>query len=255
VSPVAVFRGGTREARRRLAAFTRRTLAAYDRTRNEPSTAGTSGLSPYLHFGHIGPREVAIAAQASGATAPSVAAFLEQLIVRRELAINFVTFNRHYDSLRGCEPWARATLAAHRRDRRPHLYSESQLASAATHDPLWNAAQRQMVESGWMHGYLRMYWAKKILEWTRDPAEAFRIGVRLNDRYFLDGRDPNGYTNIAWAIGGKHDRPWPPREVYGTVRSMSFESTRRKFDAASYIARWDAATAATRRPGSTRRRR
>ena len=103
-----------------------------------------------------------------------------------------------------------------------------------------------MVESGWMHGYVRMYWAKKILEWTRDPAEAFQIAVRLNDRYLLDGRDPNGYTNIAWAIGGKHDRPWPPREVYGTVRSMSFDSTRRKFDAEAYIARWDPATKARR---------
>ena len=254
VSPVAAFRGGTREARRRLAVFTRRALVAYDRERNEPSMAGTSGLSPYLHFGHIGPREVALAAKASGAPAPSVAAFLEQLIVRRELAINFVTFNRNYDSLRGCESWARATLAAHRRDRRPYLYAESELETAATHDPLWNAAQRQMVESGWMHGYVRMYWAKKILEWTRDPGEAFRIAVRLNDRYFLDGRDPNGYTNIAWAIGGKHDRPWPPREVYGTVRSMSFESTRRKFDAESYIARWGA-TPASRMRASTRRRR
>ena len=241
VGPVRSFRGGTREARRRLQAFTRGALHDYDRARNEPSAQGTSALSPYLHFGHIGPREVALAVQAAGAPHDSAAAFLEQLIVRRELAINFTTYNRHYDSLRGCEPWARATLAAHRRDRRPYLYSESQLESAATHDPLWNAAQRQMVESGWMHGYVRMYWAKKILEWTRGAAEAFQIAVRLNDRYFLDGRDPNGYTNIAWAIGGKHDRPWPPREVYGTVRSMSFDSTRRKFDAAAYITRWSGA--------------
>ena len=255
VGPVTTFRGGTREARRRLAAFTRRTLAAYDRTRNDPSAPGTSELSPYLHFGHIGPREVALAVKTAGAPAESAAAFLEQLIVRRELAVNFVIFNPHYDSLRGCEPWARTTLAAHLRDRRPHLYSESRLESAATHDRLWNAAQRQMVEAGWMHGYVRMYWAKKILEWTRDPAEAFQIAVRLNDRYFLDGRDPNGYTNIAWAIGGKHDRPWPPREVYGTVRSMSFESTRRKFDAEAYIALWDPTKKARRMPPSRRRTR
>src|SRR5688572_4623194 len=253
VGPVTTFRGGTREARRRLTAFTRRALAAYDPARNEPSAPGTSALSPYLHFGHIGPREVALAVRAAGAPAQSAAAFLEQLIVRRELAVNFATFNPHYDSLRGCEPWALATLAAHRRERRPHLYSESQLESAATHDPLWNAAQRQMVESGWMHGYVRMYWAKKILEWTRDPADAFRVAVRLNDRYFLDGRDPNGYTNIAWAIGGKHDRPWPRREVYGTVRSMSFDSTRRKFDAEAYIARWGGAMKARRTAASTRR--
>jgi deoxyribodipyrimidine photo-lyase len=251
VSAVGTFRGGTNEARRRLRAFVRRTLHDYDRARNQPSEAGTSRLSPYLHFGHIGPREVGIAVKSAGAPPGSTAAFLEQLIVRRELAVNFVTFNPHYDSLRGCEPWARATLASHRRDRRSHVYSEAQLESASTHDPLWNAAQRQMVEQGWMHGYARMYWAKKILEWTRDPADAFQRAVRLNDRYLLDGRDPNGYANIAWAIGGKHDRPWPRREIYGTVRSMTLESTRRKFDSAAYIARWRKISA----PASTRRRR
>jgi deoxyribodipyrimidine photo-lyase len=238
VAPVRTFRGGTREARRRLAAFTRRALTHYDGARNNPAIDGTSALSPYLHFGHIGPREVALAVKGAKAPVESTAAFLEQLIVRRELAVNFVTFNPHYDSLGGCEPWARATLAEHRRDRRRYVYSESQLESAATHDPLWNAAQRQMVASGWMHGYVRMYWAKKILQWTKDPAQAFHIAVRLNDRYLLDGRDPNGYANIAWAIGGKHDRPWPSREIYGTVRSMSYDSTRRKFDADAYIAAW-----------------
>ena len=160
------------------------------------------------------------------------------MIVRRELAVNFVAHNRRYDRLAGCEPWALKTLASHRRDRRPFLYDERQLEAADTHDPLWNAAQRQMVVSGWMHGYVRMYWAKKILEWTRSPEEAFDIAVRLNDRYLLDGRDPNGYANIAWAIGGKHDRPWPPRPVFGTVRSMSFASTTRKFDAVRYVERW-----------------
>jgi deoxyribodipyrimidine photo-lyase len=163
-------------------------------------------------------------------------AFLEELIVRRELAVNFVRFNPRYDSLDGCEPWAIRTLSRHGADERPWRYTERQLEQAETHDPLWNAAQRQMVAAGWMHGYLRMYWAKKILEWTRSPAEAMAIAIRLNDCYELDGRDPNGYAGIAWAIGGKHDRAWgPERPIYGTVRYMSHASTSRKFDAKRYI--------------------
>ena len=238
VAPIVSVRGGTSEAQRRLRTFVRTHLEAYDGDRNHPELPGTSLLSPYLHFGHIGPREVALAVRDSGGAPAAVESFLEQLIVRRELAVNFVTFNDKYDRLAGCERWARQTLAAHRRDPRAYLYSEAELASAATHDPLWNAAQRQMVTTGWMHGYVRMYWAKKILEWTPSAEEAFDIAVRLNDRYLLDGRDPNGYANIAWAIGGKHDRPWPPRPVYGTVRSMTYASTVRKFDATRYIARF-----------------
>jgi deoxyribodipyrimidine photo-lyase len=235
VNGVATMRGGTSEARRRLRAFVRTHLDRYERDRNHPELPGTSRLSPYLHFGHIGPREVGATVRDSGGAPDAIEAFLEQLIVRRELAVNFVTFNDQYDRLAGCERWARHTLAAHRRDRRTHLYSEARLDAGDTHDPLWNAAQRQMVTAGWMHGYVRMYWAKKILEWTASAEEAFDIAVRFNDRYLLDGRDPNGYANIAWAIGGKHDRPWPPRPVYGTVRSMSYASTVRKFDAGRYI--------------------
>lgn len=235
VSAVPDYRGGTCEARRALQRFIRTRLAAYDRQRNHPECPGTSNLSPYLHFGHIGPREVGVAIRDSGAPPSSVEAFLEQVIVRRELAVNFVAFNRRYDQLAGCEAWARRTLNRHGHDPRPFLYREGQLESAETHDELWNAAQMQMVHTGWMHGYMRMYWAKKILEWTKTPEEAFEIAVRLNDRYLLDGRDPNAYANIAWAIGGKHDRPWPPRPVYGTVRSMTFGSTVRKFDAQRYI--------------------
>ena len=137
-------------------------------------------------------------------------AFLEELIVRRELAVNCCRYNAHYDRLAGAEPWARRTLAAHSHDRRTHRYAERQLEHAETHDPLWNAAPRQMVVSGWMHGYLRMYWAKKILEWSATPSRAFAIAARQNDRYELDGRDPNGYAGVTWAIGGKHDRAWAP---------------------------------------------
>jgi deoxyribodipyrimidine photo-lyase len=240
VGPVREFTGGTAAARRHLRTFIRRRLSGYDEGRNHPERDETSELSPYLHFGQIGPREVAMAVRDSGGDAASVDAFLEQLIVRRELAVNYVTFNPRYDSLGGAEPWALHTLNRHRRDRRPVTYTEDQLEAAETHDPLWNAAQRQMMVTGWMHGYVRMYWAKKILEWSRAPEEAFDLAVVLNDKYLLDGRDPNGYTNIAWAIGGKHDRPWMERPVSGTIRWMSFNSTSKKFDSRAYIARWGA---------------
>jgi deoxyribodipyrimidine photo-lyase len=233
------FAGGTSAALARLKRFIGSGLAHYAMRRNAPQLDGTSGLSPYLHFGHIGPHTIALAARDAAAPAEDRRAFLEELIVRRELAIAFTTYNRRYASLGGCEPWALRTLDRHAQDRRAHLYSERELEHAETHDPLWNAAQRQMVEAGWMHGYMRMYWAKKILEWSPSPRAVYQIAVRLNDRYELDGRDPNGYAGIAWAIGGKHDRAWgPERPVYGTVRYMSAASTGRKFDSKAYIARW-----------------
>lgn len=231
-------RGGPDEARRVLRRFVSQRLTGYAAGRNHPDLDATSGLSPYLHFGHIGPRDVARAVRDAQAPREDRDAFLEEFIVRRELAVNFVRFNGRYDSLQGCEPWALRTLAAHAADPRRPRYTPAELEQADTHDPLWNAAQVQMVETGWMHGYVRMYWAKKILEWTRDPADAFDIAVALNDRYELDGRDPNGYTGIAWGIGGKHDRAWgPERPIYGTIRYMSFGSTSRKFDLAGYIRR------------------
>ena len=155
--------------------------------------------------------------------------------MRRELAVNFVRFNPSYDSLDCLEPWADRSLAEHAADRRQVIYSEQQLKNAETHDPLWNAAQKQMVLTGWMHNYLRMYWAKKILEWSPSTAVAYRRAVWLNDRYELDGRDPNGYAGIAWAIVGKHDRAWSDRPVFGKIRYMSFASTSRKFDSKKYI--------------------
>jgi deoxyribodipyrimidine photo-lyase len=241
VAPVASLTGGTDEGLKLLKSFLRGRLAGYDEGRNHPEQDHTSRLSPYLHFGHLGAHTVALAVKESGAPVRDREAFLEQMIVRRELAINFCRYNPHYDSLKCAEPWARRTLAEHARDEREYLYSERQLENVETHDPLWNAAQRQMVATGWMHGYLRMYWAKKILEWTRSAEEAFAIAVRLNDRYELDGRDPNGYAGIAWAIAGKHDRAWgPERPVYGKIRYMSYASTSRKFDSKAYIARVNA---------------
>lgn len=233
--PVAGFRGGSSEAKRRLRAFLRKNLRGYAQRRNKPELDATSRLSPYLHFGHIGPRELALAVKAADAPPVDRKAFLEEMIVRRELAINFVRYNPGYDRLDSAEPWAKRSMEEHRGDVRRFLYTQERLESAATHDPLWNAAQTQMAVEGWMHGYLRMYWAKKILEWTRSPEEAFEIAVRLNDRYELDGRDPNGYAGIAWAVAGKHDRAWGPvRPVYGKIRYMSFDSTSRKFDWRAY---------------------
>ena len=239
VPPVAEFRGGTSPGLVNLKRFVSGRLHGYAKRRNRPEEDGTSRLSPYLHFGHLGPHTIALAVREAAAPAEDRAAFLEEMIVRRELAVNFVHYNSEYDRLEGCEPWALKTLAVHKHDRRTWLYSPAQLEQAETHDPLWNAAQRQVMQSGWMHGYLRMYWAKKILEWNRSPAEAFRVAVWLNDRYELDGRDPNGYAGVAWAIGGKHDRAWgPERPVYGLIRYMSLASTSRKFGAATYIKRW-----------------
>ena len=211
-------------------------MRGYPKDRNRPEVSGTSRLSPYLHFGHIGPLTIAHAVQAGSAPAAAKQAFLEQLIVRRELSVNLVRYNSHYDSFECLEPWADRSFAQHSGDRRPIIYQQEQLERAETHDPLWNAAQKQMVLTGWMHNYMRMYWAKKILEWSPSVASAYQRAVWLNDRYQLDGRDPNGYAGIAWAIVGKHDRPWFERPVFGQVRYMSLASTGGKFDSKSYIA-------------------
>ena len=241
VSCAAMFRGGTDAALGALRGFLRDHLCDYASDRNKPEIDGTSRLSPYLHFGQIGPHTVALAIRGAAAPARDRDAFLEELIVRRELAVNFVRYNPRYRRLASAEPWARRTIREHARDARAYYYTEKQLANAETHDVLWNAAQRQMVSSGWMHGYMRMYWAKKILEWSPSAAEAYDICVRLNDRYELDGRDPNGYAGVAWAIGGKHDRAWgPERPVYGKIRYMSSASTSRKFDSRAYIEKWSA---------------
>lgn len=238
VAPIADARGGSVAAHGALKRFVKQALRGYAANRNQPDLDGTSRLSPWLHFGHLSPLRVALEVRDADAPKEDREAFLEEHIVRRELSINFVRFNPRYDSLDGCERWARATLEKHRRDVRSPRYDEALLEAAETHDPLWNAAQAQMKTRGWMHGYLRMYWAKKILHWAKDPETAFAIAVRQNDRWLLDGRDPNGYTGIAWAVGGKHDRAWgPERPVFGTVRYMSYESTRRKFRADAYIQR------------------
>jgi deoxyribodipyrimidine photo-lyase len=233
--PVRNFRGGTLEALRLLRQFVRDKLDDYTQNRNHPELEGTSRLSPYLHFGHIGPHTVALAVRNSRVPKRAQEAFLEELIVRRELAVNFVRFNPNYDNFESGPRWAHQTLAEHGTDERPVRYTETQLENAATHDRLWNTAQMQMMLTGWMHNYMRMYWAKKILEWSVSPAEAYQTAVRLNDKYELDGRDPNGYEGIAWAIVGKSDRAWFERPIFGKVRYMSFASTSKKFDSKAYM--------------------
>ncbi|HKD86731.1 MAG TPA: deoxyribodipyrimidine photo-lyase [Terriglobales bacterium] len=235
VRPVDSFHGGTTEALKLLHQFVTHKLAHYPERHGKPELDGTSRLSPYLHFGHIGPHTVALAVENSRAPRAAKDDFLDQLITWRELSINFVHFNTLYDSIESAPDWAHRTLAKHARDKRAVIYSREQLEHAATHDELWNAAQHQMLHAGWMHNYMRMYWAKKILEWSPSPAVAYQNAVYLNDKYFLDGRDPNGYAGIAWAIAGKFDRPWFERPIFGTIRYMSGNAARKKFDAAKYI--------------------
>jgi deoxyribodipyrimidine photo-lyase len=235
VSPVSTWKGGTSEAFRLLRDFIEHKLRGYGVKRNKPELEHTSRLSPYLHFGHISPVTVALSVEKTDSPKADKEAFLNQIITWRELSVNLVRFNDNYDNFECAEPWAHRTLAQHAKDPRPVLYTEKQLDQAETHDQLWNAAQMQMVNTGWMHNYVRMYWAKKILEWTKSPTEAYRITVHLNDKYELDGRDPNGYTGIAWAIVGKFDRPWFEREIFGQIRYMSGASTGKKFDSKKYI--------------------
>ena len=239
VGPVDSFTGGTHAALKRLKQFVNQELKDYEETRNHPEKTGTSRLAPYLHFGNIGPITIALAvkkAVAEGkATQAAADKYLDELIGWRELAVLFVRHEPNYDNWECAAPWARKTLIEHAGDPRPHRYTLAQLERAETGDELWNAAQRQMVDTGWMHNYMRMYWGKKILEWAPDPACAFEWAVTLNDRYELDGRDPNGYAGIAWAIVGRHDRPWFNRPIFGLVRPMSGASTARKFDAEEYI--------------------
>ncbi len=236
---------GEAAAGRALRAFIGERLGRYAAERNDPNSDAVSRLSAYLHFGQISSLRVACAVLAAAAPAEAKEAFLEELLTRRELADNFCLHNAAYDRLEGAPEWARRSLAAHARDRRDPIYSAADLERGATHDPLWNAAQLAMVGSGRMHGYLRMYWAKKILEWTPEPAEAVGIAVALNDRYELDGRDPNGYAGVLWSIGGLHDRPWFQRPIFGQVRFMSASGCRAKFDVGRYIE--DATRAADRR--------
>ena len=237
VPPIPDRIGGERAALRRLRWFVEHRLSDYDQARNDPNADGQSGLSPYLHFGQLSPLTAALAAQSSGLAGTD--AFLEELIVRRELSFNFAEFNERYDNPQGLPDWAVKTLNEHRNDTREAVYDSPTWEQAKTHDPYWNAAQRELLTTGKIHGYMRMYWGKKLLEWSETWEDAFRLAVYLNDTYALDGRDPNGYAGVAWCFG-KHDRPWKERAVFGKIRYMNDKGLRRKFDADAYVQRMEA---------------
>lgn len=234
---VSTFRGGPSEARSRLLEFVERKLPRYHLDRGNPGLEIQSELSPYLHFGQISAREVALAVlDAKRAPEEARAAFLEELVVRRELSANFCIHNEQYDSWHCLPDWARSSLEAHSGDARPVCYSRDDLESGRTHDPYWNAAMRELAVTGKMHNYMRMYWGKKILEWTSDPRQAFATALELNNRYSLDGRDPNSFAGVAWCFG-KHDQAWKEREIFGKIRYMNSAGLDRKFDMPAYLSR------------------
>jgi deoxyribodipyrimidine photo-lyase len=232
VKRVDSLHGGTSEAKKHLRDFISNKLDHYAELRNDPTLDYQSLMSPYLHFGQISPLEIAL--EISKTRSRSKEAYLEELIVRRELSMNFVHYNETYDSFDSIPQWARKTLRAHQKDRRPYLYTFEELERAQAHDAYWNAAQKEMVLEGKMHGYMRMYWGKKILEWSKTPEQAFQAALHLNNKYELDGRDPNGFAGVAWCFG-KHDRPWGGRVVFGNVRYMNEGGLKRKFDADGYV--------------------
>lgn len=233
IGPVSWLTPGAAAGRARLDAFVSKIELYADR--NDPTKPGQSNLSPYFHFGQLAPQRAAIATPQAGEHSAS---FLEELIIRRELSDNFTHYNDRYDSFDGFAAWAQQTLNDHRNDPRDYVYSLEQWEGARTHDELWNAAQRELITTGKLHGFMRMYWAKKILEWSASPDEALAMGIYLNDAYALDGRDPNGYVGVAWSVGGVHDRAWFERPVYGKIRYMNANGCARKFDVKSYIRRY-----------------
>ena len=235
VPPAEIFRGGRSEAKKRLKQFLEHNLARYARHSREPSSKATSQLSPYLHFGCISSLEIALAVREYAAEHKVIAEeFLEQLIVRRELAFNFARYGPYPQKISSLPDWAQATLRKHAKDRRDPLYTREQFDSASTHDELWNACQQELLRDGVIHGYYRMYWGKKIIEWSPTPQDALDTMIYLNDRYALDGRDPNTYTNILWCLG-LHDRPWTERAIFGMVRYMSLDGMKRKTDVDAYL--------------------
>ncbi|MBN2599497.1 MAG: deoxyribodipyrimidine photo-lyase [Candidatus Thermoplasmatota archaeon] len=227
-----VFHGGTSHALLLLEQFIRQKLSYFSELRNDPGKEYCSHMSPYLHYGQISPLTIAL--QLLATHDPNTEAYLEELIIRRELSMNYVYYNSSYDSFEGLPSWAKQTLLSHAKDKRPYLYSREKLEAGNTHDSYWNAAQHELIKTGKMQGYMRMYWGKKILEWTQNPKEAFRIALFLNNKYELDGRDPNGFTGVAWCFG-KHDRAWQERPIFGKVRYMNAAGLTKKFDMDVYI--------------------
>ncbi|XP_034558299.1 deoxyribodipyrimidine photo-lyase isoform X2 [Notolabrus celidotus] len=235
VEETAWAKPGTKAGMAMLESFIDVRLKLFDTKRNDPNFQALSQLSPWIRFGHLSAQRVALQVQQSGKKAAMpVGSFIEELVVRRELTDNFCFYNKKYDCVEGAYEWAQKTLKDHAKDERPYIYSREQLEKAKTHDKLWNAAQYQMVSEGKMHGFLRMYWAKKILEWTPSPEEALSIALYLNDRYELDGQDPNGFVGCMWSICGIHDQGWGERAIFGKIRYMNYKGCQRKFDVAGF---------------------
>ncbi len=232
------FEPGEKAALKIMNNFLAEKLDSYFSLRNDPTKDGVSNLSPYLHFGQISAQRVILEVEKAKADPESKKAFLDEILVWKELSDNFCNYNPLYDSFESFPSWAKQSLNAHRQDRRGFLYTLEEFEFGKTHDPLWNASQMELLRKGKMHGYMRMYWAKKILEWSESPEKALQIAIYLNDRYELDGRDPNGYAGIAWSIGGVHDRAWKEREITGKLRYMSYEGCKRKFDVNAYIVKY-----------------
>lgn len=232
VRPVSWIIPGTKAAIANLNNFLKNKIQLYKDHRNNPNRDVLSNLSPWLHFGHISSQRVVL--ETLKHKAELIEQFLDEIIVRRELSDNFCYYNKLYDEINSTHSWAKETLQNHADDPRQFIYSLKQLENAETHDSLWNASQIQMVKEGKMHGFLRMYWAKKILEWTKSPREALCYSIHLNDKYELDGNDPNGYVGCMWSVCGLHDRAWPERPIFGKIRYMSYEGSKRKFNVSSF---------------------
>jgi deoxyribodipyrimidine photo-lyase len=232
VTKTNFFHGGTSNALMQLENFILYKLDKYPELSNNPVVDVLSNMSPYLHFGQISPLHIALKVIEKGGD--GVDKYLEELIVRRELSMNFVYYNKNYDNFKCLPDWSKKTLIEHKKDRREYIYTLNDFENAKTHDPYWNAAQNEMIITGKMHGYMRMYWGKKILEWSKSPHEAFKIAIFLNNKYELDGRDPNGFAGVSWCFG-KHDRAWKERKVFGKIRYMSAEGLKRKFDVDKYV--------------------
>jgi len=225
---------GEKAAQKALQDFIKKRLNVYQQYHNDPTKDAQSNLSPYLHLGQLSAQRIALEIKKLRQD-KNTQAFLEELIIRKELSDNFCFYNKKYTSTTSFSLWAKKTLKKHTKDKREYLYTLKQFEDAHTHDPLWNAAQKEMMITGKMHGFMRMYWAKKILEWTKSPKEALKIAVYLNDKYSLDGRDPNGYVGILWSVGGIHDRAFKERKIFGKIRYMNYDGCKRKFDVDLYI--------------------
>lgn len=232
--PVKLFKGGTEAAKKVLSDFLKDDFADYTDTRNQPQTSHVSHMSKYLHYGQISPVYIALEVKKADASQKNTESYLEELIIRRELPMNFVFYEPDYDRYSALPEWAQKSLAEHQDDARDPGYTREQLEAAETEDPYWNAAMNEMKHTGYMHNYMRMYWGKKILEWSSSPEYAFETTLYLNNKYFLDGRDANSFANVAWVFG-QHDRGWTERGVFGKVRYMSAGGLERKADPEGYV--------------------